>query len=693
MDYTIFLISLLSAVTSTEAIDLHSFTCSSAKEGGQGYVTLKWYDVTTVKVKKDGRDILICMSNQKHCKLFQPFGPNVRLSQSKDKDKDGLITLVIQIHRATRKGANPTSGVWTLAQVGSHNKHLDANCIVYEIADTVDCQYQFLNDKMNVNCNTSGTIPEALCHFKLDTMNTERLKVKVHHEIASRYCSAVIDLPTVRTRELILQVGVYPNLTGTAGDRLFGRNTSYVFNLEKTSISCSPTVEGGTSYIDVKLDSNIPVDIYKEDTLVFRCHKSDQCEPNNSISLLPTHNITRGKTNIQLSIFNTTRLGRLPIAGTWNLKYFGRMKGDQTSCLIFEKPRSVQCYQENKNYGVNLICHLSYVYPLFKCQFTTLNKHNLKTHFGDITYSHVLTSSDPIYHNMSCSVNISWVDLTSDRVQVSVSMYANVSGINSDTEEGSVKQQMYIDVPSLHLKDCPARVERGATVHCICSSNLKDDVVSWFEERNQQLLAETVLNYTAVNSIAFRCQLSASKRSSGIHQIFNPIIAYPPTVRKVSEANPNETNSDTGWIIECDLEGIEGQNVELVRRDAAITWASDDFSRQWRLNNEHCQESKYFECVMSATDHNRNASLAIQYTCNSHQDSRMWLIFVYVGIGAMVAMSFAVIVVAVYCKTKREKARKASYSYQGGVRFENSFYTGFEIPTETGRNSVLFEHL
>ncbi|XP_055867008.1 uncharacterized protein LOC106060594 isoform X3 [Biomphalaria glabrata] len=489
MDYTIFMISLLSAVTSTGAIDLHSFTCSSAKEGGQGYVTLKWYDVTTVKVKKDGRDVLICMSNQKHCELFQPFGPNVRLSQSKDKDKDGLITLVIQIHRATRKGANPTSGVWTLAQVGSHNKQLDANCIVYE------------------------------------------------------------------------------------------------------------------------------------------------------------------------------------------------------------KPRSVQCYQENKNYGVNLICHLSYVYPLFKCQFTTLNKHNLKTHFGDITYSHVLTSSDPIYHNMSCSVNISWVDLTSDRVQVSVSMYANVSGLNSDTEEGSVKLHMYIDVPSLHLKDCPARVERGATVHCICSSNLKDDIVSWFEERNQQLLAETLLNYTAVYSMAFRCQLSASKRSSGIHQIFNPIIAYPPTVRKVSEANPNETNSGTGWIIECDIEGIEGQNVELVRRDAAITWASDDFSKQWRLNNEHCQESKYFECVMSATDHNRNASLAVQYTCNSHQDSRMRLIFVYVGIGAMVAISFAVIAVAVYCKTKRKKARKASYSYQGGVRFENSFYTGFEIPTETGRNSVLFEHL
>ncbi|XP_055867007.1 uncharacterized protein LOC106060594 isoform X2 [Biomphalaria glabrata] len=593
MDYTIFMISLLSAVTSTGAIDLHSFTCSSAKEGGQGYVTLKWYDVTTVKVKKDGRDVLICMSNQKHCELFQPFGPNVRLSQSKDKDKDGLITLVIQIHRATRKGANPTSGVWTLAQVGSHNKQLDANCIVYE----------------------------------------------------------------------------------------------------KTSISCSPTVEGGTSHIDINLDSKIPVDIYKEDTLVFRCHKSDQCEPNNSISLLPTNNITRGKTNIHITIFNASRLGRLPISGTWKLKYFGRMKGDQTSCLIFEKPRSVQCYQENKNYGVNLICHLSYVYPLFKCQFTTLNKHNLKTHFGDITYSHVLTSSDPIYHNMSCSVNISWVDLTSDRVQVSVSMYANVSGLNSDTEEGSVKLHMYIDVPSLHLKDCPARVERGATVHCICSSNLKDDIVSWFEERNQQLLAETLLNYTAVYSMAFRCQLSASKRSSGIHQIFNPIIAYPPTVRKVSEANPNETNSGTGWIIECDIEGIEGQNVELVRRDAAITWASDDFSKQWRLNNEHCQESKYFECVMSATDHNRNASLAVQYTCNSHQDSRMRLIFVYVGIGAMVAISFAVIAVAVYCKTKRKKARKASYSYQGGVRFENSFYTGFEIPTETGRNSVLFEHL
>ncbi|KAH9500420.1 hypothetical protein Btru_071843 [Bulinus truncatus] len=162
---------------------------------------------------KDHTRIVFCKTF-KRCQINDQYSEMFHLSENVTDDAHQVN---VTMREVLRDGVVSPEGVWTLTYFEQSDEQLVESCYFYVFAISTDvyCSYTMIqrNRILRIVCSASGVYPPMKC-FIDDSL----AKNKYY-------------LNNITSGGHVLNIVVFPDVTGTSSDVLIGRNLSLTFNI------------------------------------------------------------------------------------------------------------------------------------------------------------------------------------------------------------------------------------------------------------------------------------------------------------------------------------------------------------------------------------------------------------------------------------------------------------------------------
>ncbi|KAH9500415.1 hypothetical protein Btru_071834 [Bulinus truncatus] len=436
-------------------------------------------------------------------------------------------------------------------------------------------------------------------------------------------CSTLIPWNDVTLPHVHVDFTMYPNATGAPTDAELGTRARFTFDFD-ISVQCPPVHEGGTSHLTIIWNNMTSLRVDRDDdgTTVISCAALGACGDDLPVGYSRTV-VTRtdGRTQLTLLTHYATRHGSKNAAINWVISVPNTPKQVRAECKIFEKTLSAYCNNTLSTSGVNITCSAEKIFPEGRCLIKSTKETERAVLPESIHYHHLELPKSSLYYDTTCSALVPWALIDPQRPKVSVIIYPNVTGRDSDSTYGSyLFIQIHAEGPSVVLEQCPLKVERGLNASCTCVSTSNNASVFW--NSSEPGHGVSVLTFDADTLKVFQCQGRSSEGFLGVANTYKPHISYPPVVGGPNgHADKSSSNDDllvNDLHIKCEVENNTSVSVRLEKHDEPISWLHEDNAGLWERNKRKCEESQYYECVVTGDDWTTNENFVTSVECLKH---------------------------------------------------------------------------
>ncbi|CAL1546701.1 unnamed protein product [Lymnaea stagnalis] len=332
--------------------------------------------------------------------------------------------------------------------------------------------------------------------------------------------------------------------------------------LPSVSPHCPPAEEGKPYTLVLNLtlpagNTSKKISLETVEAAIAICNLTGHCKdffPNDMSTTVAVNESTRDL-HLVVSISNASRLTK-GVVGRWDVIYIYPI----FSCmfLIFTNFRNIPCSKHMVADELHVNCSTHKIYPRAKCLFTLDLIHAQSgVTSTNVTFENIRMSGDPTYYVFTCRIVVRFPDVPRGVHTASVAVYPSLTGDDKFIEFGAnVSLTVNLEIPVLTMRNCPAIIEEGQLITCVCDRadhSLVSVSIAWLDDGTPTVLGRAgSLAFTANRQTkAFICN-----GTTFLGWDISPVQYKPEIIARAQQLTCTDEKSADNLLITCSTERI-----------------------------------------------------------------------------------------------------------------------------------------